>query len=430
MALNLLNRRYLFIATVLFVLVVLESLFHSFWLTKETSRMASLAYLFCGIGISLLPLIPVQYTGLIWESRFPIIRFLVWGLFARGLFEIGRFGWLKTAWIFDEIPVGVQVADMLPVMKVMGERFLEGEPVYEIIPEIWGGMPPIYLPSMWLPYLPALAQGFDMRWIGQGMVLLGLLFSYRVFHLNDKRPLQVLLVLIPPAILVYYFFQIDFRLFAVTEEGIVIGYYLFLAYALMTDNPWLKGLAIALCLMSRYVLVFWLPFYLAYVFLRESRRNAYIIAGVGAGICLLLMVGTGAIYHLDTFLSMPKIYLEAVLDPNNSWKYETTLNESLGLGKFLGIERMGLLHRSMFVFSLLSPLLFFIWVYVRPASLNRSFWAICSLKMSLVIFYHFLVINPLYLFYTSTFFSFGILYHYLAGWKMDKESVGLRPAEA
>ncbi|MEM6629214.1 MAG: hypothetical protein AAF694_06055 [Bacteroidota bacterium] len=419
MAFNSKKVRYLLIAGVLFTLVLVESLCHSYWLNKDTSDLVSLVYLFCGIGIAFLPLIPVQFSGLVWEKRYPFIRFVVWILFARGLYLIAQFGWLKTAWIFDEIPVGIEVADMLPIMKIMSQRFLAGEPVYEIIPEIWGGIPPIYLPAMWLPYMPAIAQGFDMRWISQGMVLLGVIFAWRLPYIGDKRPLQVLLVLIPLCLLVYYFFQTDFRLFAVTEEGIVIGYYLFLAYALMTDNPWIKGLAIALCLMSRYVLVFWVPFYLAYVFLQESRRNAYIIAGVGAGICLLLMIGTGAIYHLETFLDMPKIYLEAVQDPNNSWKYEQTLNESLGLGKYLGVENLGLLHHGLFLFSLLSPLSFFLWMYFRPHSLNKPFWALCSLKMSLVVFYQFLVINPLYLFYTSTFFSFGILYHYLAGWKME-----------
>ena len=430
MALNPLKRRYLVLSAVLFVLVFLETLSHTFWLTKETSYGISLLYFFCGIGIAFVPLIPAQYAEWKWAERNPNLRWAVWGMLTLGFLGICRFAWFKTPWIFDQFPIGIEVADMLPVMTVMCERFLAEESVYEIIPEIWGGMPPIYLPSMWLPYLPAFVWNFDMRWIGQLLVGLGLLFAWRLHLPGAKRPIQVLWVVIPLIYLLKYLFQIDFRLFAVTEEGIVIGYYLFLAYALMTDNPWLKGGAIALCLMSRYVLVFWLPFYVAYVFLKESRRSAYIITGVCGAICLLLMFGTGAIYHLDNFLNMPKVYLEAVLDPNNSWKYEGTLHESLGLGKFLGIQRLGLLHKGLFIFSLLSPLLFFVWVYVRPTSLNRSFWAICSLKMSLVIFYHFLVINPLYLFYTSTFFSFGILYHYLAGGKVDKESVGHRPAEA
>ena len=406
-------KRYLAYSTVLLGLVFLESMAHSYWLNAETSYYLSLLYLLAGIGIALIPLLPVQFPSY-QSNRFPVwVSLNTWLILFLGLFAIGYYGWLKSPWIFDQFPISPDVADMLPVMRVMGNRLLAGEAVYDLIPEIWGGMPPIYLPTMWLPYLPALSYEFDMRWIGQSMVLLGLAFSFRIFHWDRIRPVWTLLGLIPLFWFIQFFFSTDFRLFGTTEEGVVIGFYLFLAYALMTSNPWLKGIAITLCLMSRYVLVFWLPFYVLFVFLKESRREALIIAGVSFVLSMALMLWTGAFQNLGIFLEMPKIYLDAVQDPNNAWKYLPTINESLGLGKYIGIERIGILHRSLFFVSLLSPLFFFLWILRKPESLSRPFWAICSLKMSLVLFYQFLVINPLYLFYTSTFFSYAILYHYL-----------------
>ena len=406
-------KRYLAYAALLLGLVFVESMAHSYWLNAETSYYLSLVYLLAGMGIALIPLLPVQFPSY-QPSSFPVFVSLnTWLMLFLGLFAIGYYGWLKSPWIFDQFPISPDVADMLPVMQVMGNRFLEGGTVYDLIPEIWGGMPPIYLPTMWLPYLPALAYDFDMRWISQGMVLLGLAFSFRLFHWDRIRPVSSLLVLVPIGLLTQFLFSVDFRLFGMTEEGIVISFYLFLAYALMTSNPWLKGIAITLCLMSRYVLVFWLPFYVLYIFLKQSRREAYIIAGVSFVLSMILMLGTGAFQNLSLFLEMPKIYLDAVQDPANAWKYLPTINESLGLGKYLGIERIGLLHKSLFFVSLLSPLSFFLWILRKPQSFHSPFWAICSLKMSLVLFYQFLVINPLYLFYTSTFFSYAILYYYL-----------------
>lgn len=406
-------RSYLGYSIALFSLVFIESMSHSYWLNGETSSYISLLYLFVGIGIALIPLLPVSFPTYRTDSFPSLVSINTWLMLFLGLFAIGYYGWLKSPWIFDQYPIEKEVADMLPVMRVMGKRLLAGEAVYEVIPEIWGGMPPIYLPTMWLPYLPALSYGFDMRWISQGIVLLGLGFSFRVFHWDRIRPVWALLGLIPLFLFVQYFFSKDFRLFGTTEEGIVIGFYLFLAYALMTRNPWLKGVAITCCLMSRYVLVFWLPFYLLYVFLRESRRDAYLIVGVSFVLSMALMLWTGAFQNLGIFLEMPRIYLEAVKDPGNAWKYLPTINESLGLGKYIGIERIGLLHKGLFYVSLLSPLCFLLWILRKPQSLNRHFWAICSLKMSLVLFYQFLVINPLYLFYTSTFFSYAVLYYYL-----------------
>ncbi len=70
-------------------------------------------------------------------------------------------------------------ADMLPIIKVMGERFIAGQHshIYDPIPWIWGGTKPIYLPAMWLPYVPAIAMGIDMRWIA----VAGLLFAFGAF---------------------------------------------------------------------------------------------------------------------------------------------------------------------------------------------------------------------------------------------------------
>ena len=412
--------RFLGYSIALFVLVFIESMSQTYWLNAETSFYISLVYLFSGIGIALIPLIPVEFPTY-QDGHFPKwISINTWFMLFAGLFALSYFAYLKSPWIFDQYPIKKEVADMLPVMTVMGERFLAGEPVYEIIPEIWGGMPPIYLPTMWMPYLPAISGGFDMRWIAQFMVLLGLAFSWRLFHWDRFRPVLVLLAFFPLFLLVQYLFTLDFRLFGVTEEGIVISYYLFLGYALMTRNPWLKGFAIALCLMSRYVLVFWLPFYLLYVFLKESRKHAYIIAGVAFAVSLGLMLWTGAFQNLHIFLDMPRIYLDAVQDPENSWKYLSTINESLGLGKYVGIERIGVLHSSLFFISLLSPLCFLLWALFKSDKFNSAFWALCSLKMSLVLFYQFLVINPLYLFFTSTFFSYAVLYAY---WTRGKTEV-------
>jgi hypothetical protein len=63
---------------------------------------------------------------------------------------------------------------MLPVIKVMNERLLQGHwnQVYDPIQEIWNGTRPIYLPAMWLPYLPAVAMQADLRWVTVIAVLL------------------------------------------------------------------------------------------------------------------------------------------------------------------------------------------------------------------------------------------------------------------
>jgi hypothetical protein len=63
------------------------------------------------------------------------------------------------------IDINVAYADLLPVIQKKNQRFLEGQwhKVYDIIPDIWHGTQPVYLPAMWLSFAPAVLFGFDMR---------------------------------------------------------------------------------------------------------------------------------------------------------------------------------------------------------------------------------------------------------------------------
>src|ERR1700724_3026404 len=92
---------------------------------------------------------------------------------------------ITSGYWLDLIPMDPDYADMLPIIKVMNERFLHGDwkHVYDSIPEIWNGIRPIYLPAMWLPYAPAIALQVDIRWVTVVTVLLSffiILFLIRI----------------------------------------------------------------------------------------------------------------------------------------------------------------------------------------------------------------------------------------------------------
>ena len=130
-------------------------------LIGQQTSVVSILYLMAGLvfifSLLLLPSarLPVV-TELKKESLLKLPLFILILILA---FITSRY-WL------DLIPLDPDFADMLPVMKVMNERFLHGEikHVYDPIPEIWNGTHPIYLPAMWLPYLFTVALHVDMRW--------------------------------------------------------------------------------------------------------------------------------------------------------------------------------------------------------------------------------------------------------------------------
>ena len=125
----------------------------------------SVLYFSSGVAIAGLllffPALNVPAPGkMAWKAPVNHHRLVITGLVGLVLYSWSRY------W-FEETPIDITNADMLPIIKVMGERFIAGQHgrVYDPIPAIWHGVQPIYLPSMWQPFTLAVALGIDMRWV-------------------------------------------------------------------------------------------------------------------------------------------------------------------------------------------------------------------------------------------------------------------------
>ena len=145
----------------------------------------------------------------------------------------------------DQIPLDPDFADMLPIIKVMNERFLSGEwrHVYDPIPEIWNGTRPIYLPAMWFPYVPAVFMKLDMRWITVTALLLS--FSIVLFNIRIRgnRYFGYGQIAIAALLFWWLFARNDVHsLISMSEEGVVIFYFVLLSLAIISDNAFLMGI--------------------------------------------------------------------------------------------------------------------------------------------------------------------------------------------
>lgn len=324
-------------------------------------------------------------------------------LVVAGLLVLATWSWCQY-W-FEEMPIDITNADMLPIIKVMCERFIAGQHshVYDIIPWIWKGIQPIYLPAMWLPYVPAIAMGLDMRWIA----VAGLLFAFITF-LFLYRPAAAgyrsffLGVL---AFLLFWWVVADNSpgLVSVAEEGTVIGYYVLLVLALAYGNPWLTGIAISLCMLSRYALVGWIPAYLLYLAFEKRWRDLSIITLTGM-LCfvLLFLVPVGWV----TFLRLAKLPGDYVAFAGRVWKDSPDVfSAAPGFAWFFGPKRAGFLHKLLVAGSFIAPPLFILLGLRRFRNKMAANIPLAALKIGLVIFYCFIDVPYLYLFYTSSFVS-------------------------
>ncbi|HEV3324188.1 MAG TPA: hypothetical protein VG052_01240 [Puia sp.] len=320
-----------------------------------------------------------------------------------GLIALALYSW--CLYWFDEIPIDISNADMLPIIKIMGQRFIAGEHshVYDAIPSIWKGVQPIYLPAMWLPYVPAIAMGIDMRWIA----IAGLLFAFGAFvflyrpesSARGAFPLGVL------AFLLFWWMVADNTpgIVSVSEEGVVIGYYVLLVLALLSGKPWLTGIAISLCMLSRYALVGWIPAYLVCLALDKKWRQLSIITLTGI-VCfaLLFLVPVGWV----TFLRLAHLPGNYIAFASRVWKDSPDVfSTAPGLAWFFGRKGSAILHGLLILFSFTLPMAFAVAArYNRLANIPLA-----ALKLSLVVFYCFIDVPYLYLFYTSSLVSLIIL---------------------
>ena len=367
----------------------------------------SVLYLLSGLGIAMgLTRAPELWLPALvrraWTLPVNHYRLVIVGLMA-------LVTWTWCQYWFDEMPIDITNADMLPIIKVMGERFIAGQHghVYDPIPWIWKGAQPIYLPAMWLPYVPAIFLGWDIRWIA----VAGLLFGFSVF-IFLYRPASLSSQAQPGRYHSFFLGVLAFLLFwwlvadnsagivSMAEEGMVIGYYVLLVLALLSGRPWLTGVAISLCMLSRYALVGWIPAYLLWLATEKKWRNLSIITLTGM-LCfvLLFLVPVG----LDTVVRLAKLPGDYVAFARRVWKDSPDVfSTAPGLAWFFGPGRVGLLHSLLISLSFIGPPLFILigrrWA--RAANLPLA-----ALKFSLVLFFAFIDVPYLYLFYTSSFVS-------------------------
>ncbi|MDX1906751.1 MAG: hypothetical protein SF053_06925 [Bacteroidia bacterium] len=408
---------------VLYLSVHYEALCNSFWLlNKAVTPRTSIIYVIAGLVIAILPMFRLPAVQYRWSDSFgswynTIVVALKWGLFAAG-----TWWWIQAGGrIIAAHPLDFHQADMMPIIRAMCQRFIQGVTIYEPIPEVWGGIMPIYLPAMWVPFVPFELAGLDIRWGTVAGVVLGMLAVVRIVpSIKGSHTWWLLLVFIPAFNLSESIFaEIVARFIRFSEEGVVVGWYMFLGYALTRKNPLLQAVAITGCLLSRYSLLFWVPVYVIYMFLFQSRKQSYWLAGGITVLMLVCFLIPWGFENLDFFLSIPGEYPDfarrnRMIDPAYA-------HINLGLSKFFADSQIDLLFDLQLYGSLLTPVLLLgLFAWARKKNwFDPDFFALGSLKATLVVFYNLIVVPVEYLFYVNTFLSLAIWVYYVKRKLMD-----------
>lgn len=391
----------------LFGLLLVEVSCQLLWMQVFPPGLISWLYFFSGLGIG---------SVMFWTPSFLKVNFTIQhysSIFFFLLLLMVLYIFRHSEFTIHRNPLNYQVADMLPVIKIMGERCLNGHQIYSIIPEIWGGMQPIYLPAMWLSYLPAVALQVDLRWISLIVMGLGLILPCFFIPQRSKVSFWLILYLVPSFMALDHLLTVDSVFFSASEEAVVVFYYLLLGASLLTRRYTLQAFFITLCLLSRFSLLGWVPVYLVYIYMHAGWPVLRRVLVVLLSTCLGLMTLTGAIFHLDIWLGIQKNYLAALMA--QPWKYRELIDVNLGLAKLWQYEALPIMHYLSVVLCLFILPLVFIYFLIRKFSFTaHPLFILGALKIILVVFYNLLIMPYGYLFYTSTFLSVIIFIAYTA----------------
>jgi hypothetical protein len=206
------------------------------------------------------------------------------------------------------------------------------------------------------------------------------------------------------ALLSWLHFDKTNNVIRLTEEGVVFFYYSLMAIAIISENPWITGIAAALCLLSRYAIIGWLPF--AGLYLLFTRQYNYLFKVVTAGIIvmfLILVLPFGLkplLYHFQ----FPAQYISQasrVWSENPEFFYA-----SPGMAKFFGPGNIQLLHHILLSGTFIIPILFLF--LLRRKALASTIALLSGFQLSITFFYSFLDVSYLYLYYTPVFVSLVI----------------------
>lgn len=324
------------------------------------------------------------------------------------------------------IPIDIHLSDILPTIQVMNQRLMEGQYPYALIQSFGYDLSPTYLPIMWMPFLPAAFFHFDERWVAFAIWAIATLAMIRRAHYWGLRPEAKWLITALPFFHFILIEEATDATFGNTIEIMIAGLYMLFALQLDRIRSYLAGsplkksalmaFFLALCLLSRYAFLLWLPLCFVVIWV-ENRKLAYYTAAWVVGWVLVL-------FALPFLSKDPMIYFNGLKHYSSAalagWSQPGPvgpLYDGLGVaGIFRDVwggemaERLAALQRWQFITSVIAVgLCTLLWWKKRAQLKHLPLFLLGSLKFYFAFFYGFIQMPYTYLMLTPAFFSIVML---------------------
>jgi hypothetical protein len=264
--------------------------------------------------------------------------------------------------------------------------------------------------------------GFDERLLAFGFWAMAYFIFFKTIIKTPVSVLNQIISLLLPVILFIGFANTARGTFGHSIELMNAAFYIILCLVILKipfnnfpkvgnieqkpTDAFLIGSAIALCLLSRYALVLWVPLFLCIIFFKNKNQALK----TGGWIVFWLVI----VYVLPFYLKDTTIFQKGIQYHNvaalDIWLRSTHmsggLKEGLGVASLFSdfvsgdmSKRLSILQNVHFITSFLSIIICFaIWIICHKRLVAVSLFSLGSLKLYLAFFYGFIQAPYLYLF--------------------------------
>lgn len=342
---------------------------------------------------------------------------LIWGIFGTLSILVAYEELRKNFVLFKEF---AKTSDVIPHAQILYERFAHGQFPYNPIQFEYYTLQPIYFPFHWLPVFFSHLWLIDVRWVGWGMLaLIAGIYGWSLKTISRQKASLFLAILCPSLVLWAYvlFAKADL---SVTFEIVIGAYYLLLAAGLVTKNYWLIGIGIICCLLSRFTLLFWMPFF-AFVLFKEAGFKKSVLFWSPVILALLCFFIIPFYLKDPDFITRGMVYYRHATigdwigfgDPPVSWTQENGISFAPLLRVILPGDIPQKVQTTQVIQSIVLLLTFALalWTYKKwNKQIPSHLFMLISLDVFLLIYYFFAPLT-----YRYYLFSFLIVSSVLCG---------------
>ena len=319
-------------------------------------------------------------------------------------------------------PIDIKTSDIIPYINDLYlKRLFNGEFVYNIAPGMgYGNWTPNYLTFHWLPFVISYFFQFDHRWVVLAVFFISV-YIYLFHFISAKSQKEYWFKASLPFLFLLLLFYNQPGNFAHTVELLIASYYFLLAMFLLKNNVIGKSLGLTLTLLSRYIVVFYIPialvieFYLNKKQLLKQMVTVVILVSVFYIIPFLMK-------DCGIFFKGAASYDLAALGEwdGQSWQQATDrphhLFQGLGFASWGYSFLNGSLEHKIHVFkiimfsSCLMTILFLIIYFIKNKNKYQiGNWHLASLKIIITVILSFSLVPYSYLFWTNLVLSIVML---------------------